>query len=386
MKVTLCCFTGFNALNGSNLRTYFVAKEFVNRGFDLNCITPNSHDAQSCIDRFGINDSQHVGLDINRFKKSRLKLYPFFALKASKLITDCDFVFGQSLPSALAIKLSRTKGKKMIDYCDLWSEYWLYANPTFKGNLVYQAVKKAEGFSTQNIDVLFTITEKLKQMMIERGSDGNKINIVRDGVDLKMFYKKKVSNTFYDKYNLEKNQDYIVYQGGIGIHDGVQFLLNSAPAVLKDNPDAKFLIVGTGAYLNELRKQAIRLNLKENVIFTGWVDYEEMPLFMNLAKVNAVPLPDAPATQGVVTYKLMEAMACGTPSIIGDLPGVREAVQHKQTAYLERSEDRLKLAEGINQLLNNKLLYSKISQQGLALIKNHDWRDIAKDMVNIMEN
>jgi len=385
MKATLCCFTGFKALNGSNLRTYFVAKEFVKRGYDLNCITPNANDAKTCVDRFGVTDSKHVGLDINRFKKSRLKLYPLFAMKASRMIKDCDFVFGQSLPSALAIKLSNTKGKKMIDYCDLWSEYWLYANPTAKGRLVYTAVKNAEGFSTKGIDVLFTITKKLKEMMVERGSDESKINIIRDGVDLKMFNKKKVSNEFYDKYNLEKNNDYVVYQGGIGVHDGVQFLLNSAPTVLKDNPNAKFLIVGTGAHLKELKKQAVRLGLGKNVIFTGWVDYEDMPQFMNLAKINAVPLPDSPATQGVVTYKLMEAMACGTPTIIGDLPGVREAVKNKQTAYLVRSEDRLKLAEGINQLLNNKTLYSKISKDGLKLIKNHDWRDIAKDMVDVME-
>lgn len=384
MKVTICSFTGYKALNGSNLRAYFLAKEFLKRGFELDFITPSKEDAISCRGRFNCN-SEYVGLDINRFKKSRLRLYPVFAYKASKLIKkDIDLVFGQSLPSALAVNRAKTKAKKIVDYVDLWSEYWLYANPTFKGKLVYRSVKWAEKHSLKKIDLAFTITNKLKEMLQSRDCKEEKIRIVRDGVDLKMFKPFGVKDDFYQKYGLDKKDEYVVYQGGIAAHDGVQFLVQAAPLILKELPDVKFLIIGAGAYYDHIVSKVKKMSLEKDFIFTGWVNYEDMPSLMNIAKINSVPLPNAPATQGVVTYKLMEAMASGTPTIIGDLPGVNEVVKHRKTAYLCRSEDKEELSKGIIELLENQKLYNEIRGNGLELIKRHDWRDIAKEMVDVM--
>lgn len=149
MRVCICSFTGYKQLNGSNLRAYFLAEEFLKRGFDLKYVVPGKEDAQSVRDRFGV-DAVDVNLDINRFKKSRLKTYPIFAYKASKKIgKSFDLVFGQSLPSALAVNRANTNAKKVIDYVDLWSEYWLYANPSLKGRLVYRALRRAENISTK---------------------------------------------------------------------------------------------------------------------------------------------------------------------------------------------------------------------------------------------
>ncbi|MBW2975062.1 glycosyltransferase family 4 protein [Candidatus Woesearchaeota archaeon] len=384
MKITMCSFTGYKALNGSNLRAYFLAKEFLKRGFELDFITPDKKDAISCRERFDCS-SRHVSLNISRFKKSRLKLYPIFAYKASKLIKkDIDIVFGQSLPSALAVNRSKTEAKKVVDYVDLWSEYWLYANPTLKGRIVYEAVKWAEKHSLKNVDIAFTITSKLKDMLKRRGCKDEKIRVVRDGVDLRMFKPFRVKEEFYNRYNLGKGEEFIAYQGGIAAHDGVQFLVDAAPLVLHEFPDVKFLIIGTGAYYDNIVNKVKKMGLQKNFIFTGWVDYEDMPFFMNIAKINSVPLPNSPSTQGVVTYKLMEAMACGTPTVIGDLPGVNETVKHGKTAYLCRSEDKKELSKGIIGLLDNQKLYNSIRNRGLELIKKHDWRDIAKEMVDVM--
>jgi len=386
MKVCMCSFAGYQKLNGSNLRAYFIAKEFLKRGHDLYYVVPGKGDAESIRERFGAK-AAHVNIDVHRFSKSKLKLYPKFAFKASKIIKkDFDLVFGQSLPSALAVNSASTNALKVIDYVDLWSEYWLYANPSIKGKVIYKAVRSAESHSMKNANLVFTITEKLKELLKKRGCPQEKLRIVRDGVDLQMFYPFKVKNSFYEKYNLDKNTDYIVYQGGIAAHDGVQFLVNCAPLVLKENPSIKFLIVGTGDYLEHVKKLVDNANLNDSFIFTGWVDYEEMPFFMNLAKINVVPLPNAPATQSVVTYKLMEGISCGTPTIIGNLPGVREAVVHKKTAYLTRCEDKFKLANSINELLKDKNIYDTITKNGLKMIKDNDWRDIASEMVDIMEH
>jgi glycosyltransferase involved in cell wall biosynthesis len=384
MKIDIVSFTGFDSLSGSNLRLFHFCNELISRGHELKFITPGENDAVSCRKRFN-TEAESVDLDIKRFNKSRLKRYPIFAMRAAKRIENPDIVFGQSLPSALAVRRARSSAVKVIDYVDLWSEYWLHAHHGIKGRMVYQAIKRGESHSMK-VDSIFTITEELKRMLMKRGADPKKINIVRDGVDIEMFRQMKTPKTFFDKYSLDAGTDYLIYQGGIGSHDGVQFLVDAAPNVLEHNPDTRFLIVGDGDYLPEIRAQVRKSGLEKEFTFTGWVPYNDMPHFMNLAKLNVVPISNSPATRGVVTLKLFEAMACGTPSVIGDLPGVRENVTHKETAYLAVSENRESLASGITDIINNQNLYAKIKENGLGIVGHHDWRMIASEMADVLEN
>ena len=382
MKIFMCSFCGFESLNGSNLRVNFLVKEFLKRGLEVEFLTPGKKDAESCERRFGVK-AGYVGIDTSRFDPSKLKKYASFAWKAKgRIDKDSDIVFGQSLPSALAVRSSKARGLKVADFVDLWSEYWVYAHSGLKGKTVYRAIRLAERHSMRGVDVIFTITKKLEEMIEKRGVPSKKIRIVRDGVDTEMFRPGKVPASFYGKYGLKKGCDYIIYQGGIAAHDGVQFLVNAVPLVLRERPDVRFLIVGAGEYLARLKEMVKQTGLEKSFIFTGWVPYGDMPDFMNVAKINAVPIPDAPATQGVLTLKLFEAMACGTPTIISDLPGVREHMRHKFSAYLRKSENREAYSKGLIELLGDKALYSRLKSNGLKMIKNYDWRIIARDMTD----
>jgi len=216
-------------------------------------------------------------------------------------------------------------------------------------------------------------------MIASRGCSAENVSVVRDGVDTDMFKPMVVGDEFYDEHHLDKDTEYVVYQGGIAAHDGVQFLIDAAPKILAQRPNVHFLIVGAGDHVEKLKDQVSQMKLWRNFTFTGWVPYTEMPKFMNIAKINAVPIPDAPATQGVITLKILEAAASGTPTIIGDLPGVREYMTHGKNAYLARSEDTDALSSGVLELLENGKLYSTIKIGGLDMTPRYDWRVVAKD-------
>lgn len=382
MKACICANSSFSV---PNHRLYFFAKELTKRGVDLTFVVPGKKDAESCKNHFKEANVIDVGLNVSRFNNSKLILYPMFSAKAkNKLQGKFDFLYGICLPAALAVGSVKSSSKKIIDYIDLWSEYWKYASPSLKGKAVYSLVKYGESHSLKKADMVLTITKKLAEQLKERGCEDNKLRIVRDGVDLQKFNEFKVKDEFYEKYNLEKGTDYVTFQGGIAAHDGVQFMVDAAPLIIKQNPEIKFLIVGTGIYEKNIREIIAKKGLNEYFKFTGWVNSEEMPSFMNVAKINCIPLPDSPATHGVVTYKLFEGMACGTPAVIGAMPAVRDLLNKKDAACLVKSEHKEELANGINELLNNKAHYEQMKQNGLSVVKNHDWRDIAKDMADIV--
>lgn len=382
MKVAICAHSSFGV---PNHRLFFFAKELTKRDVDLTFVVPGKKDAESCKENFKDAKVIDVGLNVSRFKNSKLLLYPIFSLKArKKLEGDFDFLYGLCLPAALAVCATKNNTKKIVDYIDFWSEYWKYASPSLKGKVTYSVVKYGESHTLKKADIVLTITKKLAEQLEERGCEKEKLKIIRDGVDLQRFNEFKVKDEFYEKYNLEKNTDYVTFQGGIAAHDGVQFIVEAAPQIIKNNPNVKFLIVGTGTYEKDIKELIAKKGLNEYFKFTGWVNSEEMPSFMNVAKINCIPLPDSPATHGVVTYKLFEGMACGTPAVIGAMPAVRDLLNQKNAAYLVKSEQKEELANGINELLNNKAHYEQMKQNGLSLVKNHDWRDIAKDMADIV--
>lgn len=383
MEADICAHSSFKV---PNHRLYFFAKELEKRGYNLNFIVPGKQDVISCKEKFPGCNAIDVGLNVSRFKNSKLLLYPVFSMRARKKFSkNAAFLYGVCLPANLAVDLAKINAPKIIDYLDLWSEYWHYANTSLKAKAIYSAVRYCESYSVKKADLVLTITDFMAKQLEERGCNLSKIRVIRDGVDTKRFYPFKVKSHFYDKYNLDKDTDYVVFQGGVERHDGVQFLVNAAINVIKAHPNVKFLIVGTGTHLPKIKEMVAKNGLENNFIFTGWVNYEEMPSFMNIANINCVPLPDSPATRGVVTYKLFEAMACGTPTVIGNMPAVRDLTQGK-SACLVKSEDTPKLAKAILALLEQKKVYNNVRNKGLALVKNHDWRDIAKDMVNVLEH
>ncbi|OGL88378.1 hypothetical protein A3H75_03430 [Candidatus Uhrbacteria bacterium RIFCSPLOWO2_02_FULL_51_9] len=83
-------------------------------------------------------------------------------------------------------------------------------------------------------------------------------------------------------------------------------------------------MVGTGELLNAYKKEAAHLGIADRVTFTGGVTDEELARWYAGARAEILPSTDRSEAFGIV---LIEAMACGTPVIASDLPGVRTVVE-----------------------------------------------------------
>ena len=86
----------------------------------------------------------------------------------------------------------------------------------------------------------------------------------------------------------------------------------------------RLVVVGTGELLNAYKKEAAHLGIADRVTFTGGVTDEELARWYAGARAEILPSTDRSEAFGIV---LIEAMACGTPVIASDLPGVRTVVE-----------------------------------------------------------
>jgi glycosyltransferase involved in cell wall biosynthesis len=125
---------------------------------------------------------------------------------------------------------------------------------------------------------------------------------------------------------------------------GLNYLLDTMPAVLAQHPDTYLLLVGDGPLKGELEAQATRLGIRERVIFAGF--HSDPRPYLSLFEVFVLPVPF-----GSMSIGLLEAMAMRRPVIITF--GDKESVIHEETGLLAPPRDPEALARAIVRLLAN---------------------------------
>lgn len=160
-------------------------------------------------------------------------------------------------------------------------------------------------------------------------ANDTKCRTVLNGIDTKRFYDANPRSR--ERVNLKKEDFVIVYSGRLTKEKGILELIK-ALIQLKDIPQLKLLIIGASFYgkdkipnhfINELQNTAH--TIRDNVIFTGFIDYILIPSYLKMADIAVVPsMWDEPFGLTVV-----EAMAAGLPLITtrsGGIPEICEGV------------------------------------------------------------
>jgi glycosyltransferase involved in cell wall biosynthesis len=113
-------------------------------------------------------------------------------------------------------------------------------------------------------------------------------------------------------------------------------------------PQVKGLIVGDGDLRQSYERSAAALGLDGRVIFAGRVSEELLPRYYQMADVTVLPSVTMGEAFGLV---LVESLACGTPVVASNIPGVRTVVDHGGDGLLAAPESVPDLAKQLSQLL-----------------------------------
>jgi len=169
-------------------------------------------------------------------------------------------------------------------------------------------------------------------------------------------------NLFRPIVKIQEREDVIGYVGVISKLKGVPHLISSIIKIAKTDKHFKFLIVGDGPYFTEAKEEIEKYELNENVIFTGWVSPEKIPVYMNKIKLLVIPSE----IEGLPKV-LLEAMACGTPVLASSVGGVPDILDHDVNGFIFKRDQIGDLHNLIFRALDMDL--TSISQNARNFVK-----------------
>lgn len=174
---------------------------------------------------------------------------------------------------------------------------------------------------------------------------------------------------FRKKQNLPDR--FILHVGTLQPRKNIPTLLEALEK-LEDKDIHLVLAGGKGWLYDEIFSQIKALGLVDRVIFPGYLDDEDLPLWYNAATLFAFP-----SVYEGFGMPVVEAMACGTPVVASSASSIPEAVG--DAGLLFNPQDSAELAERMASVLNDLDLSATMREKGVQHARNFSWEEAGRE-------
>lgn len=235
---------------------------------------------------------------------------------------------------------------------------------------------------SRRVDRLVVITHRLKERYVEAGVPTEKVLVTPDGVDLARFEPPMDRTEARRQLGLSAQSKIVCYTGHLFEWKGVCDLVDAALYF----PKVLFLIVGGMTEDQERLRAHVARRFAENVRLTGHVPPTEVPAFLFAADVLVLPnsAHEAISREYTSPLKMFEYMASGTPIVATDLPSMREILRDRENAVLVAPDDPRALAAGIENMLSEAELATRIGQQARDDVAQYTWKQRAASILSFI--
>lgn len=216
------------------------------------------------------------------------------------------------------------------------------------------------------VDKIFSVSDALKAALEDNGFKN--VETIYNGIDADDFSKiddNKLTD-FKNKFRLE-NKKIIFFNGRLRRAKGGEQLIKSLKIVKEKINNILLLISGDkSGYINNLLELSEKLGVRENIIFTGWLDEQTMKLAYKVSDVCVVP---SICFDSFPTVNL-EAMAVKKPVVATCFGGSKEIIKDGENGYIINPLDIKTLAEKIIDLVKNEDKAKQFGEIGYKTVKD----------------
>lgn len=349
---------------GVEVRTFFIAQNLAtHHRITVLC---RKKKGEKSNERYGNLIITRFGKETEDFDASFFSIIPRFIFMIWAFIkglkVDFDLVEGSNFICLIpAYFIGFFKKKPQIAwYPDIYGFAWFNNFPPLTAFSGWLIEKIGLLLPWQKI---IALSQQTKNKLIKAGIKAQKIKVIYGGVEVD--YLKKISVKKFKNPTVCCIARLVSYKN-------VEDLIQAIKQIKEKIPLIKCFIIGKGPEEKKLKKLTSKLNLTENIIFRKDLNY--LALIKYLKKSQVFCLPSKIEGFGLVT---IEALACGTPFIISDIPINREITKNKGGLYYSLAK-KGDLALKIISLLKNENKRKKILKGSSNIIKEYRWENISQ--------
>jgi len=295
-------------------------------------------------------------------------------LRSTFIPADVVFALKPLPNSCLPALLKKLGGAKIIlDIDDLDYEY-------YQDGLLKKIVRLCYDVFPGHFHRITLHTEALRRFVVEKlGVDNNDVIFLPQGINYEYFRSVERDVRLLQALGLEGHK-VLVYVASLGITSNLAPTLEAVRDVIGQRKDARLLVIGGGARLDEYRRMAGDMGIGDEVIFTGYVSHDQVPRYMALGDVALNYLEDNEANKYRAPIKVREYLALGIP-VVCNLVGDTYLFAEYVLAFSDLDEYRAQILRALEERDEVKI------EAGRTFVaQNYDWPKIVPEFEKVLRS
>jgi len=368
-------------IGGPATYTQRLANQLSQKGFEVIVITFSEKEIAENTDFSVITISRAYPKVIRHF---------LYLLELLRLAQKSDVIYAQSpvnvgFPSLIASKILRKKLILKVVGDAAWESYATSRQKfddleTFQKKdygFFIEAIRSIQKLVAKNVDSVIAPSQYLKKIISDWGVPEEKINVVYN-VPTEESSSINISNE-EAKNQVGFKGNIILSIGRLSPWKGFQVLIEVMPDLLKENPNFKLLIIGSGEEKEKLVNKIINLKVANSVKLVGRVNHSEIPLYFKAADMFVLN-----SQYEGLSHVILEAMQSGTPIIASNQGGNPELIQDDFNGLLVKYNDTEQLKRAILKLWQSRELKEKFIKNSKEKIKEMSWENLVQNTLKIL--
>jgi glycosyltransferase involved in cell wall biosynthesis len=228
-----------------------------------------------------------------------------------------------------------------------------------------------------------TISDVLKNFMVQQGVQAHSITVIPNGADPDRFRPGLDGGGIRSRLGIHDHAVVVGWAGSLFGWSGLENLLDMTKRVLSLRKNVVFLFVGGGQNQRIIQNTFSFPDMNDRVFCTGTVGYEEVPLYVDAMDVVVVPYPKLDFWYPS-SMKLFEYMSAAKAVVASSVEQVRDVVREGENGLLYDPDRPEKFAQQVLRLVDNRGGREKMGREARkTVMHNYTWINHARRMERV---
>jgi len=320
---------------------------------------------------------------------SRLILFAWSLLRARisvmTISSGCDILYMRDyLFCAIGLGAKLLYSKKIVWEVNGIASYERAQKPQRFNALLLPVIRFFEMLANIGADRIIAVSKGVMDVLLKRGCPRSKVVLIENGVNIEMFsgsVEPSLVEQEKKRWGIPLSVPVVCYVGAIRPWQGLETLIEAAPIIGRNLEEVRFLIVGGGEGLADLKRTAVEKGLSSMFTFTGAIPYERVPLMIALSNICVAPFVRMRAASPMKVY---EYMASGKPVVVSRIPGL-EFIEERKLGLLVTPGEPQELARALIRVLKDPSFARGMADRAQQYARdNCSWSAVARRIMSLI--